>query len=67
MLSTLLCVLKATYEGRDPKCPDFIHKNLCTYSYMFKLQSSSKYSPLDAIQLLSLLKTVFEPIDFDAF
>ena len=51
----------------DPPNPEFNYKKLCIYSYMFKLQSSSKYSPLDAIQLLSLLKTVFEPIDFDAF
>ena len=28
---------------------EFIYKKLCIYSYMFKLQSSSKYSPFDTI------------------
>ena len=30
---------------------EFIYKKLYIYSYMFKLQSSSKYSPFDAIHL----------------
>ena len=30
---------------------EFIYKKLCIYSYMFKLQSPSKYSPFDAIYL----------------
>ena len=38
------------YEGRPPKM-EFINKIFCTYSYMFKLQSLSKYSPFDAIHL----------------
>ena len=33
----------------EPKC---IYKRMCIYSYMFKLQSPSKYSPLDATHLL---------------
>ena len=35
----------------DPKNPEFIYKILCIYSYMFKLQSPSKYSPSNAICL----------------
>ena len=50
---------------------EFIYKELCVYSYMFKLQSPSKYSPFDTIHLqrhfFPLLKTVFEFVDFDAF
>ena len=38
------------YEGA--KKMEFIYKKLCIYSYMFKLQSPSKYSPFDAIHLL---------------
>ena len=34
---------------RNQKNPELIYKKLCIYSYMFKLQSPSKYSPLDAI------------------
>ena len=38
---------------------------------MFKLQSPSKHSPLDALypsrHFFPLLKTVFQLIDFDAF
>ena len=53
----------------DPKTPEFIYEKL--YSYMFKLQSPSKYSPLVEIHLyrcfFPLLKTVFELINFDAF
>ena len=37
------------YEGR-PQNPEFIYKTLCIYSYMFKLQSSPKSPPFDAIQ-----------------
>ena len=44
------------YEGRPPKIPEFIYKN-CFYSYMFKLQSFSKYSPFDAIHLSRLFST----------
>ena len=33
---------------------EFIYKNLCIYSYMFKLQSRSKYSLFDVIHLLRL-------------
>ena len=37
----------------DPRKPlEFIYKTSCIYSYMFKLQSSSKYSPFNAIHLL---------------
>ena len=38
------------YEG-GPKKSEFIYKKLCTYSYMFKLQSHSKYSQFDMIHL----------------
>ena len=58
------------YEG-DPKNLEFIYKKLCIYSYMFKLQLPSEYSPFDAIYLLRhffpLPKTVFELVDWDAF
>ena len=57
-------------RGGPPKTPEFIYKKLCIYSYTFKLQSPSKYSPFDAIDLVtffSLLKTVSELVDFDAF
>ena len=40
------------YIRGDPPKPEFIYKKLCIYSYMFKLQSPSKYSPFDAIHLL---------------
>ena len=57
--------------GVTPQNPEFIYKKLCIYSYMFKLQSPSKYSPFDVIHLwrlfFSLFKTVFEHINFDAF
>ena len=33
----------------DPKNLEFVYKKLCIYSYMFKFQSPSKYSPFDAI------------------
>ena len=35
----------------DPQNLESICKKLCIYSYMFKLQSPSKYSPLDAMHL----------------
>ena len=41
----------------DPKPPKFIYKKLCIYSYMFKFQSPSKYSPCDAIHLWWLFST----------
>ena len=37
-----------------PQNPEFIYKKLCLYSYMFKIQSPSKYSPLNAIHILKL-------------
>ena len=39
-------------RGDPPKTPEFIYRNSCVYSHMFKLQSPSKHSPLDAIHLL---------------
>ena len=38
------------YEGGPQNTG--IYKKLCIYSYMFKLQSPSKYSPFDAMHLL---------------
>ena len=53
-----------------PKNWNLLIKKLCIYSYMFKLQSPSKYSLTDTINLLRhlfpLLKTSFELMDFDA-
>ena len=37
--------------GGMSKNSEFIYKKLCIYSYTFKLQSPSKYSPLNAIHL----------------
>ena len=34
-----------------PQNPEFIYKKFCICSYMFKVQSPSKYSPFDAIHL----------------
>ena len=34
-----------------PQNPELIYKNFCVYSHMFKLQSSPKYSPFDAIHV----------------
>ena len=46
-------------------------EKLCIYSYLFKLQSPSKYSPFDVIHLsrffFPLLQTVFKLFNFDAF
>ena len=42
----------ATIQRGDPKNMEFIYKTLCIYSYMFKLQSPSKYSAFDVKQLL---------------
>ena len=39
-------------RGEPPKTN--IYKNMCIYSYMFKLQLPSKNSPLDAVHLLRL-------------
>ena len=38
-------------RGVPPRNPEFIYKNLYIYSYIFKLQSLSKYSPCDAMYL----------------
>ena len=61
---------KQIHIRRDTKEPRLIYKNSCIYSYMFKLQSPSKYSPLNAICLLRcvfpLLKTIFEFVDSNA-
>ena len=58
------------YEG-GPQKMEFIYKKLCIHSYVFKLQSPSKYSPFDAIYpprcFFPLLRIVFEFDDFDAF
>ena len=58
------------FSRGDPKKPrsDVLKKSI--YSYMFKLQSPSKYFSSDAIYLLRhfpLLKTVFELVNFDGF
>ena len=57
------------YEG-GPKIEFIYKKTLCIYSYMFKAHSPSKYPLFDVIYLLrvfSLLKMLFELIDFDVF
>ena len=46
----LLVLLSGNVEG-GPLKKQFIYKKLCIYSYMFKLQSPSKYSPFDAKHL----------------
>ena len=43
--------LQFCYARGFPKTPEFIYKILCIYSYMFKLQSPSKYCPFDVIRL----------------
>ena len=45
--------------GETQKTLEFIYKILCIYSYMFKLQSPSKYSPFDAIRFLHLPRCFF--------
>ena len=69
-VSSVLNYKSSLYTGGTPKT-EFIYKKLCIYSYMFKLQLPSKYSLLDAINLLRhffpLLKTLFELVNFDAF
>ena len=45
---------RGVWGGIPPKTPEFMCKKLCICSYMFKLQSPPKYSPLDAIHLLRL-------------
>ena len=53
----LLCIgamgkwIRLTYQGGPPKT-GIMYKTLCIYSYMFKLQSPTKYSPFDVIHLL---------------
>ena len=47
-----------THTKGDPEKTGFICKKLCIYSYMFKLQSPSKYPPFDAIYLSRLFFTV---------
>ena len=37
--------------NKEPPQTEFIYTKLCIYSYMFKLQSPSKYSTIDAIHL----------------
>ena len=57
-----------TYE-RGPETPG-IYKKLCIDSYVFILQSPSEYCPFDTVhlsRLFSLLKIVFEVVDFDVF
>ena len=44
------------YEG-GLKNLEFIYKKFCIYSYIWKLQSPSKYSPFDVIRLLRLFST----------
>ena len=69
-VSSVLNYKSSLYTGGTPKT-EFIYKKLCIYSYMFKLQLPSKYSTFDAIHLSrifsTLLKTVFELLNFDAF
>ena len=43
---------EVTIWGRNPPKAECIYKKLCIYSYVFKPQSPSKYSPFDAIHLL---------------
>ena len=43
---------EVTIWGRTPPKAECIYKKLCIYSYVFKPQSPSKYSPFDAIHLL---------------
>ena len=43
-------VIVLTYEGGHKK-PIYLCIKMCIYSYMFKLQSPSKYSPFDATHL----------------
>ena len=46
----LINLIVQAYERGTPKTQN-LYKKLCIYSYMFKLQSPSKYSSFDAIQL----------------
>ena len=49
----VLCLKQCTrgkiYEGKLPPNQNLFIKKKCIYSYMFKLQSPSKYSQFDAI------------------
>ena len=55
-----ICKLQSTdhmnYKTKDSSL-EFIYKKLCIYSYMFKLQSPSKYSPFEEIHLSRLFST----------
>ena len=65
LIDQLICL-----QWGSPIKPEFIYKKMCIYSYMFKVQSPSKYSPFDAIHLLrlfSIAQNSFELVDFDAF
>ena len=53
------------YKSRDQKKPKLTYNTVCIYSYKFKLQSPSKYSPFETF--FPRLKSVFERIDSDAF
>ena len=62
-------------RGGAQKTMEFIYKKLCTYSHMFKLQSPSKCSPLDAVPLSRrffhcskqcLISSIFLPFSFTA-
>ena len=48
--------MNTPYEGAPKK--DKVYKKLCFYSYMFKVQSPSKYSLFDAIHIPRLFSTV---------
>ena len=58
-------------RGGGGKTLEFVYKTLCFILTYLNFQSPPKCSPLDAIHLsrcfFSLLKTVYELIDVDAF
>ena len=51
ILGWLHFLTKCTMTGDPSPQMEFIYKKSCIYSYMFKLQPPSKYSPFDAIHL----------------
>ena len=51
-ITVVITTVPMLQEGRQKKTPEFVYKKLCIYPYMFKLQSPSKYSALDATHLL---------------
>ena len=57
MVPTNLQGISLRIQGRTPQRTEFIYKQLCVYSYVFKLQSPSKYSPFDTMYLLRLFST----------